>query len=124
MYRSYSSLQNLLPHYRIVHRLPGRVRIHIPHLAAVPSNWRSYVEPVAEVIEIKMGIKKVNIQPISGRLLITYDPDMIQENDIVKWLALLVKIFLNLLRTSDRFSEKEFIPLLNRMRIQLLSYTN
>jgi hypothetical protein len=79
----------------IVHRLPGRIRIRIPILQKVPSGWLIYSQPATDLIALHKGIEKVKIQPITGCLTICYNPDRIQESDILKWLKTLVQTFLN-----------------------------
>jgi hypothetical protein len=119
-----SFFKNILRQYRIIHSLPGRMRIHIPLLEKLPSPWHEYAEPVAGVVKIKRGIQDVTIQPISGRVLIIYKPELIGEQQIKEWLTILVETFLNLNRVTHCLSEEEFVPLLNRIKIQLLSLAN
>ena len=76
---------------RVVHRLPGRVRIHFPALARLSSYWHRYSAPVAELVQIKKGIQNTNIQPATGNVLITYDADTLGEKDIFEWLESMVK---------------------------------
>ena len=119
-----SVLRKFISPYRIVHRLPGRMRIYIPMLEKVPPNWHAYSELVADVIKIKNGIQKVEIQPISGRILIIYKPKVIGENEIKHWLHTLTKMVMSLNHITRNISEKEFINLLDRIRLQLLSFAN
>jgi hypothetical protein len=91
----------LKPAYRIVHRLPGRVRIHIPALERLPDEWRVYLEPSVELIRMGSGINMAKIQPITGSLLIDYNPEKLDEAGVLKWLELLVERFLKLKETSN-----------------------
>jgi hypothetical protein len=79
-----------------VHRLPGRIRIHIPILEKLPGDWLTYSELTAELIKMRNGIEDVKIQPVTGSLLIRYEPDQIEEADILTWLKTLVKTFLSM----------------------------
>lgn len=87
--------------YRIVHRLPGRIRIHIPLLEKLPDDWQIYLEPSAELIKMGKGINTAEIQPITGSLLIDYDPAMMDEASVLKWLETLVAGFLKLETPSN-----------------------
>jgi len=91
--------------FRIAHRLPGRIRIHIPVLEKLPEDWREFVKPLTELITIRNGIKTVDIQPITGSLLIDYDPGQLDESGILKWLETLVTGFLEIQTPSDRLSK-------------------
>ena len=106
---------------RIVHSLPGRVRIHIPALERVSSRWHRYIAPVSELVNLKRGIRNTNIQPATGNVLITYDADLLGEKDIFKWLEIMVKIIMSNLREYSTFSEDNLESLLNRIRTQLMA---
>jgi hypothetical protein len=92
---------------RVVHRLPGRIRIHIPILERLPIGWSTYSEHTAELIKLRKGVKDVEIQPGTGSLLIHYDPDRIAEADILKWLKTLVETFLNIEIPSKSMNEAD-----------------
>jgi len=106
---------------RVVHRLPGRMRIHFPALERLSSRWQRYSAPVADLVKIKQGIQNTNIQPATGNVLITYDTDTLGEKDILNWLESIVKIFLNNIRNYSSLSEDNLESLLNRVKIQLMA---
>ena len=106
---------------RVVHSLPGRVRLNVPALERLSSRWHRYSVPVAEMVMIKEGIQSTNIQPATGNVLITYDADTLCEQDIYKWLESIVKIFLECLPDHTSVSDDNFESLLNRVKIQLVA---
>ncbi len=106
---------------RVVHRLPGRVRIHIRALERLSSRWHQYSAPVAELVKIKQGIQDTNIQPATGNVLITYDADTLAEKDIFEWLESMAKIFLNNIRGFTSLFDDNFKSLLDRVKIQLMA---
>ncbi len=106
---------------RVVHHLPGRLRIHIQALEKLSSRWHRFSVPVAELVEIKRGIQNTNIQPKTGNVLITYDADALGEKDIFDWLESIVRISLKNVRSYSSFSEDSFESLLNRVKIQLMA---
>ena len=106
---------------RIVHNLPGRMRIHFPALEKLSSRWHRYSEPVAELVEMKRGIRSTNIQPATGNVLITYDADALGEKDIFQWLESIVNISFRNIRTITSFSEDSFESLLDRVKNQLMA---
>jgi hypothetical protein len=105
--------------YRIAHRLPGRIRIHIPALAKLPDNWRIYLEPAAELIRMKKGINTAEIQPITGSLLIEFDPEKMDEAAILTWLESLVTGFLKLETPSKPLNVANIHLRIQRLRDQL-----
>lgn len=106
---------------RIVHSLPGRVRIHYPALARVSSRWHKFTAPLTELVNLKPGIHNTSIQPATGNVLITYDADVLVENDIFKWLENIINIILDNIREYSSISEENLESLLNRIRTQLMT---
>ena len=106
---------------RIVHNLPGRVRIHFPALERLSSHWHRYSAPVAELVKIKQGIQNTDIQPVTGKVLITYDAGTLGEKDVFQWLESMAKIFMNNIRNYMPLSEDNFESLLKRVKIQLMA---
>jgi hypothetical protein len=105
----------------VVHRLPGRMRIHFPAIERLSSRWHHYSAPIAELVKIKQGIQNTNIQPATGNVLITYDTDTLGEKDILNWLESIVKIFFNDICNYSSLSEDNFESLLNRVKIRLMA---
>ena len=112
-------ITNYISAYRITHRLPGRIRIHIPALEKLPAEWQKYLEPSADLISMLKGINTVQIQPVSGSLLITYDPGLIDETGIIQWLKSLVKTFLTLEIPSKSFNDTSIRLRLERLHDRL-----
>ncbi len=106
---------------RVVHNLPGRVRIHFPALERLSSRWHRYSAPVAELVKIKQGIQNTNIQPTTGSVLITYDADMLGQKDVFNWLVSIATIVKHNVRNYTSLSEHNFESLLNRVKIQLMA---
>ena len=106
---------------RVVHNLPGRVRLHFPVLEKLSSRWHRYSAPVAELVKIKQGIQNTNIQPTTGSVLITYDADMLGQKDVFSWLESIAAIVKNNVRNYTSLSEHNFESLLNRVKIQLMA---
>ena len=106
---------------RVVHNLPGRLRVHYSALQRLSSRWHRFSAPVAELVEIKKGIENTNIQPETGNVLITYDADTLGEKDILNWLDSIVKISLKNIVSYASLSEDNFESLLNRVKAQLMA---
>jgi hypothetical protein len=98
-------LTKFISAYRIAHRLPGRIRIYIPVLERLPEDWQMFLKPSTELIRMRKGINTAEIQPITGSLLIDYDPEEMDEAAILTWLETLVTRFLKLETQSDPLTE-------------------
>jgi hypothetical protein len=119
VFDSFKGRFNFFAAPRIVHNLPGRVRIHFPALKWLSSRWHRYSGPVAELIKIKQGIQNTSIQPMTGNVLITYDADTLGQNEVLNWLESIATIVKNNVRDYTSLSEHNFESLLNRVKIQL-----
>ena len=65
--------------YRVVHHVQGRIRVQVPIIKKLSV---ATLKKLAE-IPIPEGIKDVRANPVTGSLVITYDPDHV---DIEKYL--------------------------------------
>ena len=108
-------ITNYISAYRITHRLPGRIRIHIPALRKLPQEWQIYLEPAAGLINMRKGINTVKVQPVTGSLLITYDSGKIKEADIIQWLKSLMTAFLKQEIPSKPFTDANIQLRLERL---------
>lgn len=72
-----------LSRVKVVHRLPGRVRIHIPLLSRASQRWSGQVHLLEKILTVPRGVKQVHIEPRTGNILIVYDPDILNEEDIL-----------------------------------------
>ena len=71
---------------KVVHSIPGRLRLSIPGLNQVPEDLRKYDSYTTEVIKMEPGIKEVSYSYITGKMLILYDSAQTDEKKIVEWL--------------------------------------
>ena len=71
---------------RVVHRLPGRVRIHIPALRQISADFQKIVNVLLTKFSFPVGISEVTVNFITGNILIHYDENIIRENSVMDWL--------------------------------------
>ena len=65
-----------------VHALDGRLRIKVPEVKNTPSKARQ----VETQLNCLGGVTRVNANPITGNVLILYNPEYVQQSDIIKVL--------------------------------------
>ncbi len=71
---------------RILHRLPGRLRIHIPALRQISEQFQIFVNLLLKDFTLPNGIRTVKINFITGNLLVEYDFKVTEEREILCWL--------------------------------------
>lgn len=72
-----------LSRVKVVHRLPGRVRIHIPILSHASPRWVNQLHLLEKILSVPRGVNQVDIEPRTGNILIVYDPSILNEQDIL-----------------------------------------
>ena len=65
-----SPKESLVIQYRIVHHVPGRIRVEVPSVKGLSLR---VLERLA-TISVPKGIEDIRPNPLTGSLLITYDP--------------------------------------------------
>lgn len=76
---------------KVVHSIPGRLRLYIPGLDKVPEEMKKYEHYTTSLIKMHSGIKEVSYSYITGKILLIYDKDTTDEKKIIDWLNLVWK---------------------------------
>lgn len=69
--------------YKVVHSIPGRVRLHIPILRQMDE-----YASITELFESIKGVRSVKIEPIIQTMLIEYDPQEINKRVVLRNVGL------------------------------------
>jgi hypothetical protein len=109
----------LLSFYTVTHRLPGRIRLHVPVLERLTPDWQSLTAKVQEVITVKKGIRRVKIEPRAGSVLLQYDPHLTNESEVLRWLEQLVRLFMDLKRCGQTPSREQSLAMLQLIKRRL-----
>ena len=76
----------------IVHSIPGRLRLTIPSMLEIPKAWQVDSSTITELIEAIPGVKEASYSYVTGRALILYDPNKIDDKRIIKYLKNMIRI--------------------------------
>ena len=80
---------------KVVHSIPGRLRLFVPNLSKVPEELKKYDNEVKKLILSKKGIKSVEYSYITNKILLYYDPNLISEKGILEWMNKVWKTVIN-----------------------------
>lgn len=69
--------------YKVVHHVPGRIRLHVPIIRDLPISTLKKLS----TLPVPEGVKNVSANPITGSIVITYDPQLV---DIMKYVKNMV----------------------------------
>ena len=78
---------HLFNQVRVIHSIPGRLRLLVPNLSSIPEMLRKkYEDRVTELILSKKGIKSIEYSYRTDKVLIYYDINCISAEKILNWL--------------------------------------
>ncbi len=112
------TFNKLLNQVKVVHRLPGRVRISVPLLDRVPSEWLRYKTDLIKIIKRRQGIEDLELSIVTGRVLIHYDPRQITQTRVLQWMRRVATMFCEGYAEAPFSSKQQIAPFLKRMRSQ------
>jgi copper chaperone CopZ len=78
-----------------IHHVPGRLRVRIPSLQKDPRK----IEDIKAILQIN-GIQNTKVNPLTGSIVINYDPDILTN-----------RYLLDVLKTSGFFREDRIVTL-------------
>lgn len=80
---------------KIVHSIPGRLRLFVPGLSNIPEEMRKHEHYTTDLILSKEGIQSIEYSYVTNKILIHYDEKIIQDKEIVSWLNAVWKIIVD-----------------------------
>ena len=103
---------------KVVHCLPGRLRLSVPLLERVPSEWLPYKTDLIKIIKRRQGIEDLELSIVTGRVLIHYDPQQITQIRVLQWMRRVATMFCEGYAEAPFRSKQQIAPFLKRMRSQ------
>lgn len=101
---------------RVVHSIPGRLRLHSPLLKRARLENKEWVTLVSELINIPDGIDEVKTSVTTGSILLQYDSKKLTETEIVSFISSLTKIFQTHRQEFERLFEEHPSVIKDRLR--------
>ena len=103
---------------RVIHRLPGRIRVSVPIIRQIPERFNGVANQLMDKIKLKDGIKTVDLNFISGNVLIYFRSDVIDEDHVMKWMYSLYDLIWEIEERISKLPESER----NKAAIQIAKY--
>ena len=92
---------------RVLHSIPGRIRLHVPMLKKVKPGSEQWVPLLAEMLGTPVGIHEVTPCITTGNILLKYNLEQLSESDIVNFLKALTTIFYSHREELERVNGKD-----------------
>lgn len=71
---------------KIIHSIPGRLRILVPGLKEIPKVFHAKDEFITDLIKMHPGINDISCSFVTNKILIHYNNDLISEKKIMAWI--------------------------------------
>ena len=91
--------------FKVVHSIPGRIRLKINNASKIPKEATMYDKYVIEGIKILDGIDNIEFNYMTGSVLITYNPNKLSEEIVIKWINHVLNIVLENINFIQEFGE-------------------
>ena len=104
----------MLNQIRVVHSIPGRLRLFVPNLSKVPEELKKYDDEVKKFVLSKKGIKSVEYSYITNKILLYYDPNLISEKEILEWIN---KVWKTVIEHSELYENKSLKEIEDNLEI-------
>lgn len=92
----------LLARPRILHRVPGRLRIHLPFLKLIKEGNAGLVPMISTLLCVPEGLEKIEPCLVTGNVVIQYDTARLSETEVLNYLKSISEICI---RHKDRFKQ-------------------
>jgi len=77
---------------KVVHRLPGRLRLRIAALRRLQHNDLDVTEYLSEYLALPAGIESVSVDARTGSVLLCYRPDQLLDTDVLAYVDSLLDL--------------------------------
>lgn len=71
---------------KVSHSIPGRIRFKMNSLKMIPDEYRVYEKFLHQALQKLDGIEKVEVNTVTGSILVIYDINRVYEKKILKWV--------------------------------------
>lgn len=82
---------NMHMNFKIIHSIPGRMRIHVPIAKKIPTEWE-FNNSHLDIVKIIRGISKLEFNYVTSNALITYNPNITGDKKIIADLKQIASI--------------------------------
>ena len=105
--------------FKVVHSIPGRIRLKINNAPKIPKEATMYDKYVIEGIKILDGIDNIEFNYITGSVIITYNPDKLNEKIVINWINHVLNIVLENINFIQEFGEDNIDYVVNTLQNKL-----
>lgn len=105
--------------FKVVHSIPGRIRLKVSNASKIPKEAREYDKYVTQGVEILDGIENIEFNYVTGSVLINYDTSKVYEEKIIKWINKVLEIVLANMKLIQEYGETNVDYVINTLENKL-----
>ena len=109
----------LLMKIKVSHSLPGRLRLKVSSLKLIPKEYIVYEKFIDESLKKLDGVTSVEINNLTGSILVIYDVNITYEKKILRWIEKLKEIGLNNFELIEKYGESNLDFVIKTINQQL-----
>lgn len=104
---------------KVSHSLPGRLRLKVSSLKLIPKEYIVYEKFIDESLKKLDGVTSVEINNLTGSILVIYDINITYEKKILRWIEKLKEIGLNNFELIEKYGESNLDFVIKTINQQL-----
>lgn len=104
---------------KVSHSLPGRLRLKVSSLKLIPKEYIVYEKFIDESLKKLDGVTSVEINNLTGSILVIYDVNITYEKKIIRWIEKLKEIGLNNFELIEKYGESNLDFVIKTINQQL-----
>lgn len=104
---------------KVSHSLPGRLRLKVSSLKLIPKEYVIYERFIDESLKKLNGVTSVEINNLTGSILVIYDVNITYEKKILRWIERLKEIGLNNFELIEKYGESNLDFVIKTINQQL-----
>lgn len=104
---------------KVSHSLPGRLRLKVSSLKLIPKEYIIYERFIDESLKKLDGVTSVEINNLTGSILVIYDVNITYEKKILRWIEKLKEIGLNNFELIEKYGESNLDFVIKTINQQL-----
>ena len=104
---------------KVSHSLPGGLRLKVSSLKLIPKEYIVYEKFIDESLKKLDGVTSVEINNLTGSILVIYDVNITYEKKILRWIEKLKEIGLNNFELIEKYGESNLDFVIKTINQQL-----
>lgn len=90
---------------KVSHSIPGRIRFKVNSMKMIPDEYKEYQKFLFEALEKLDGITNVEINLVTGSILVNYDINKLYEKKVLKWIDTIKSVGINNYDVIEKYGD-------------------